>query len=302
MELRQLVYFEAVVRCGGFTRAAEQLQIAQPAISAQVRRLETDLGTPLLERTTRRVVLTHAGEVFLTRARTILAEVDGARADLDDLATVMRGQVRIGATHVLGPLDLTAAMAQFHRRHHGVTQTLRTGLIAELLGALDAGDIDIALGPVHADLPGQHVAHRLVEERLVLVTPPERPGAGQPLDTLAAVSDDTFVCLPAGSGLHAILIEAAAAEGFVPRIEFQTHSPASIRDLVAAGLGVALLARSAALQPGPPVAVHDLKRAPKHPPIGLIHRRSPALPPAAQAFHDDLLATEARDDPPKRRT
>lgn len=293
MELRQFVYFEAVVRCGGFTRAAEQLHIAQPAISAQIRRLEIDLGTPLLERTTRRVVLTHAGEVFLNRTRTILAEVDGARADLDDLATVMRGQVRIGATHVLGPLDLTAAMAQFRRRHHGVTLRLRTGLIAELLHTLDAGEIDIAIGPVHTDLPGRHVAHCLVEERLVLVTPPDHPGAGRPLDTLAAVSDETFVCLPAGSGLHAILTEAAATEGFVPRIELETHSPASIRELVAAGLGVALVARSAAQEPGPPIAIHDLKRAPKHPPIGLIHRRSPTLTPSARAFHDDFLARHA---------
>lgn len=226
--------------------------------------------------------------------------IDGARADLDDLATVMRGQVRIGATHVLGPLDLTAAMAQFRRRHPGVTLTLRTGLIAELLGPLDGGEIDIAIGPVQADLPGRHLAHRLVDERLVLITPPDHPEAGRHFDTIAAVSNDAFVCLPEGSGLHAILIEAAAAEGFVPRIEFQTHSPASIRELVSAGFGDALLARSAAQGPGPPITVHALKRAPKHPPIGLIHRRSPALTPAARALHDDLLAAQSPHESAKR--
>lgn len=299
MELRQLVYFEAVVRHGGFTRAAEQLHIAQPAISAQIRRLETELGTPLLQRTTRRVVLTHAGEVFVVRARTILAEVDSAQADLHDLATVVRGQVRIGATDVLGALDLPASMAQFRRRHPGVTLTLRTGLIAELLVAITDGAIDVVVGPVHADLPSRHVAHPLVEESLVLVTPPDHPGGVHRLDTLAAVRDEPFVCLPAGSGLHAILTEAALADGFVPRIELQTQSPASIRELVAAGLGVALLARSATQDPGPPIAVHRLKRAPKHPPIGLIHRRSPALTPAARAFHDDFLASQPADNPPK---
>lgn len=132
------------------------------------------------------------------------------------------------------------------------------------------------------------------------MTLPDHSGIPRPLDTLAAVSDEPFVCLPAGSGLHAILIEAAAAEGFVPRIEFQTHSPASIRDLVATGLGVALLARSAAHDPGPPIGIHDLKRPPKHPPIGLIHRRSPVLTPAARAFHDDFLATQGTDKPSKR--
>ena len=91
MELRQLAYFEAVVRHGGFSRAAEQLHVAQPAVSAQIRRLELELGTALLERTTRRVRLTPAGELVLTRARSALAQVEGARADLAELATVSRG-------------------------------------------------------------------------------------------------------------------------------------------------------------------------------------------------------------------
>src|SRR5215468_4217165 len=102
MELRQLVYFDAVVRHGGFSRAAERLHVAQPAVSAQIRRLETELGTTLLQRTTRRVSLTYAGELFLARARRVLAQVDAARGDLAELSAVLRGRVRIGATQVLG--------------------------------------------------------------------------------------------------------------------------------------------------------------------------------------------------------
>ncbi|MFB9839886.1 LysR family transcriptional regulator, partial [Actinoallomurus acaciae] len=115
MELRQLTYFEAVARLGGFSRAAEHLLIAQPAVSAQIRNLERELGTTLFERTTRRVALTHAGELLLARARAVLAEVQGARADLDQLAGVLRGRLSIGATPVLGPLDLPAELAGFHR-------------------------------------------------------------------------------------------------------------------------------------------------------------------------------------------
>lgn len=293
MELRQLIYFEAVVRFGGFTRAAEKLHIAQPAVSAQIRRLEAELGTTLLRRTTRHVSLTHAGELFLDRVRRILGELDGARADLDELADVVRGEVRIGATQVLGSLDLPAAMAAFHRRYPGVRLSLRTGLIAGLLTALGAGDIDMVIGPVHADLQRRYLGHPLVEEALVLVTAPDHPRAGAGIHTLAAVGDEPFVCLPKGSGLQAILTGAAAAEGFVPRIVYETHSPASIRELVAAGLGVALLASSAAGGPGAPIAVHRLNRAPPHPPIGLIRRRAPALTPAARAFHDEVSASHS---------
>src|SRR5882724_13500304 len=117
VELRQLAYFEAVARCGGFTRAAQQLHVAQSAVSAQVRALEGELGVPLFARTTRRVALTHAGELFLARARRVLAEVEDARGELAELAAVVRGRVTIGATSVVGPFDLPNALARFHAHY-----------------------------------------------------------------------------------------------------------------------------------------------------------------------------------------
>ena len=111
------------------------------------------------------------------------------------------------------------------------------------------------------------------------------------LSSTPAARDEPFVCLAADSRLHAILTGAAAAEGFIPRIEFETYGPASIRELVAAGLGVALLARSAAEGPGAAVGVCELARPPEHPPIGLIRSRARPLIPAARAFWDHLAAT-----------
>jgi LysR family transcriptional regulator, transcription activator of glutamate synthase operon len=291
MELRQLAYFDAVVRHGSFTKAAQRLHVAQPAVSAQIRRLESELGTTLLERTTRRVALTHAGELFLSRARQVLAQLDAARGDLAELSEVRRGRVRIGATQVLGALDLPATLASFRRRYPGVSLALHTGLIAKLLGMLDAGDVDLILGPVHDDLPAAYQARPLVPESLVLVTPPGHPLAARRNVALAAAGDEPFVCLPADSRLRAILTAAAAAEGFVPHVEFETYSPASIRDLVSAGLGVALLARSAAEGPGPAIGVCELARAPEHPSIGLISVRGRPLTPAARAFAGHLAQT-----------
>lgn len=301
MELRQLMYFEAVARCGGFSRAAEQLHIAQPAVSAQVRRLERELGTPLFERTTRRVALTHAGELFLARTAAILDQLDGARADLAELDAVVRGHIRIGATQVLGSIDLPHSLAQFHSRYPGVTLTLRTGLIAKLLGDLDSGTIDVVLGPIHDDLPDRFAARPLVPESLLLVTAPGRPAP--PSETLAAFAEEPFVCLPSGSGLHTILAGAARAAGFTPRVQFETYSAASVRALVAAGLGVALLAESAVRAPGPAVQAHRLRPAPEHPPIGLIEVRGRAPSPAARAWQQHLEQNDGTlrpvvEDPP----
>lgn len=278
VELRQLIYFEAVARLGGFTRAAEHLHIAQPAISAQVRQLEHELGATLFERTTRRVRLTHAGNVLLARVRTVIAELDAARADLDDLAVVLRGQLRLGVTQVLGPVDLPGLLAAFRRMYPEVTLTVRSGLVSELLEELDAGTVDALIAPIHHNLPHRFVARPIGRETLVLATPPGllRPST-RPV-SLAAVRDQPFVCLPAHSGLHTLLIAASTTAGFVPSIQLEAPDPFSIRRLVAAGLGVAILAESAAHGDGPPIDVHPLAHAPEHPPIGMIHHLRPPMP------------------------
>lgn len=284
MELRQLVYFEAVARLGGFSRAAEQLHIAQPAISAQIRRLERELGAALFERTTRRVGLTHAGTLVLAHARTVLAEIDAARWELDELAAVLRGQLRLGVTQVLGSLDLPELLAAFHRRYPDVTLAVHSGLVAELLAELDTGTLDALIAPIHHDLPERYLARPLAAERLTLLTPPGHLPTRPHSLSLAAVRDDPFVCLPTGSGLHAILTTAAADQGFAPRIQFEAPDPATIRRFVAAGLGVALLAESAAYADGPAVDVHHLKPAPLHPPIGLIRNRRSTTTPTLRAW------------------
>jgi LysR family transcriptional activator of glutamate synthase operon len=288
MELRQLVYFETVARLGGFSRAAEQLHIAQPAISAQIRRLERELGTALFERTTRRVGLTHAGTLLLVRARVVLAELDGARSDLDQLAAVLRGQLRLGVTQVLGSLDLPGLLAAFHRRYPDVTLAVRSGLVAELLAELDAGAVDALIAPIHDDLPDRYLARPLAAERLTLVTAPGHPFTGRRILSLADVYDEPFVCLRAGSGLHTILTAAATEHGFTARIQFEAPDPASIRRFVAAGLGVALLAESVAHGDGPAIQVHRLKPAPVHPPIGLIRNRRQPMSATLHAWAQHL--------------
>jgi LysR family transcriptional activator of glutamate synthase operon len=293
VELRQLTYFEAVARAGGFTRAAERLHVAQSAVSAQIRALEAELGMPLFVRTTRRVALTHAGELFLVRARRVLAELDDARTELTHLTAMLRGRVALGATAVVGPFDLPDALAGFYARFPSITLSLHSGLIAGLLAALDAGDVDLVVGPVHADLPSRFSARRIASEDVVLVLPPGHALTREQRPTLAALRTEAFVCLPDGSGLRAILDDAARAAGFEPAVRFETHGPDSIRELVAAGLGVALLARSAAERDGPPVAVRTLAPAPAHPPIGVIHHRDHRLSAAARACRRHLIERAA---------
>lgn len=285
MELRQLVYLDAVVRHGGFTRAAQRLHVAQPAVSAQVKRLEAELGVVLLHRTTRRLALTPAGELFLDRARRALAQLDAARVEIAQMSSVLRGTVRLGATQVLGTLDLPDVLARFRSRYVGVRIELRTGLLAELVPQLDVGALDVVIGPAHPELSPKHGVVVLAEETLLLAVPPSHRLAGVDRAVrLREVRDDPFICLPPGSGLHAILMQATAAERFEPRVDFQTHGPASIRELVAAGLGVALLAGSVARARGPLVETLTLDPPVAHPPIAVITPADRSPSAAASEF------------------
>ncbi|OZM80149.1 LysR family transcriptional regulator [Pseudonocardia sp. MH-G8] len=277
MELRQLVYFEAVARCGGFTRAAADLHIAQPAVSAQVRRLERELGAALLARTTRRVTLTDAGALFLTRTRRVLAEIDAARRDVADVAAVLRGRVVVGATGVFGTFDLPAALAGFARRYPGVALSLHSGLLTDLVAELGSGATDLVIGPLEVSLPSACSAHPLVSDRLVLLAAPGRLSATSPVD-LAGLADQPFVSLPEGAGLREAL--EAAVPGV--RVPFEVSTAVHVRALVAAGLGLALMPASSAEVPGPEVEVHDVRPTVAHPPFGLVWREP--LSPAARAL------------------
>jgi len=297
MELRQLVYFEAVVRYGGFTRAAEQLRIAQPAVSAQVRRLEAELGVALLERTTRRVRLTRAGELVLARARRAFEELDGARDDLARLAGELRGRVRIGSIQAIGPFGLPAALAAFQREFPEVELSLRSGRLSQLVADLDADVIDLAIGPLPAELPERISAQPLFTDELVLITAPDHRLAGHGALSLAEVREETFACLPAASGLRRLLDQACAAAGFTPRVRYETNIVPQVRELVSHGLGVALLARSVAEAPGRPVAVHPVLPAPIDRPVGLLHLTDRPLGPAAERCHTWLAGWAANGAP-----
>jgi DNA-binding transcriptional LysR family regulator len=283
VELRQLVYLDAIIRHGGFTRAAEHLHVAQPAVSVQIRRLEAELGVTLLRRTTRTVELTHAGELFLARVRRGLAELEAGRADLSRLADGLAGRVRIGAIQALDPFDLPGAMAGFHRRHPGVELALRSGNVHTFLAGLDRGELDLAIAPMPVGIPDRFARTTLFDDELVLITAPDHRLAGSGPLGLAAVSAEPFVCLPADSGLRALLDRLAADAGFTPRVPFEsTHLP-RLRDLVAHGLGVALIARSVAEAPGLPVAVHSVDPGPVQRPVGLLHLADRPLSAAADA-------------------
>ncbi|WP_083661856.1 LysR family transcriptional regulator [Actinophytocola xanthii] len=240
MELRQLEYFVAVVDEGGFTRAAEKVRVAQPGVSAQVRRLERELGQPLLERTSRRVRLTEAGAAVLPHARAALAAVAAARDAVDELTGLLRGHVAVG-TVTSHPVDLPGLLAAFHRDHPAVEITLSEATSAVLVDGLLAGTLDAAIVSAGAVLPDGVLGQVITDQAVVAAVAHDHELADRPEIPVAALAGRDLISLPPGTGLRARLEEACAAAGFRPRVAFEASDPEVLADLAAHGLGAALL-------------------------------------------------------------
>ena len=284
IELRQLRYLVALADERHFTRAAAREYVAQPALSQQIQRLEQQVGLPLVDRTTRRVRLTDAGEALVARARRILAEVDAAQQELEARAGVRAGRVVIGAMQSLGPFDLPALLREFHRRYPDVDLTVREEVSEPLVAMVADDTVDMAfLSLAEAARHGQLATEPLITEPIVALLPNEHRLARRKRLKLHELRDEPFVTFREGAGIRRILMHAAAAEGFEPQIAFETNNVQRIRELVSIGLGVAVVPQSDGVEPGPPVAA-SLISPPMTRDVTLAWRQTRRLSPAALAF------------------
>jgi LysR family transcriptional regulator, transcription activator of glutamate synthase operon len=234
VELRQLRAVEAVARHRHFTRAADELRVAQSALSHQIRRLEQELGTPLFERTSRRVSPTEAGRAIAARARRILSEVDGAHQEVDELRGVLRGRIWIGALLPAGDLDVPGLLARFSRAHPGVEVGLREGIAADMLRFLAADELDAAFCLVAGEFPDNLAVERLSQEEAVAAFAPDRAPAA-PRVGVADLRRRAIVAPRRGSAITAALQEMFAEAGEPLRLALESGDPFLLRSLAARG-------------------------------------------------------------------
>ncbi|MFI8218365.1 LysR family transcriptional regulator [Streptomyces sp. NPDC085932] len=248
MELRQLEYFVAVAEERNFTRAAERVHISQSGVSAQIRRLERELGADLFDRSARTVTLTPAGRAALDHARAALAAAGAVGQAVGEVTGLIRGRLGVGMVVGCTVTPLFEALAAFHRAHPGVEISLLERNSDRLVEAVRAGDLDVALVGT-AETPEGLDALTLVSERLVVAVPPGHPLADRRRVTLEDVTAHPLVCMPPGTGLRTLLDRACDARDLRPAIALQAGAADAVKDLAARGLGVAVL--SASMAEGP---------------------------------------------------
>ena len=247
IDLKWLRSFVVVAEEASFTRAASRVHVAQPGVSAQVRRLESELGQQLLDRSGRSVRLTQVGSVVLPFARAALEAVANARLAVDELAGLVRGQVTVGMVSGCALPVLAELLAGFHDLYPGVAITLTEDNSDRLVELLRDGQLDLALigsaGTGDEAAPGID-AVVIVAEELVAAVDSGHPLADSGAITVGALRDMPLVSLPRGTGVRAALDAACAAAGFAPRIVFEASALPMVIQLAARGLGLAVVPAS----------------------------------------------------------
>jgi LysR family transcriptional regulator, transcription activator of glutamate synthase operon len=299
MELRHLVYFEAVARHSHVSRAATELSIAQPAISKQLHDLERELGAgPLFERVGRRLRLTETGHAFLAHARAILAQVDTARAEMRERAGLRGGRVTIGAPPTVGERLLPGVLAEFHRRYPDVELRMHEGGTPALLRLLDSGEVDIAVVTLPIPRHGLRVTP-LFAERLVVVVAQGHRLASRRSVAFEELAEEPFLLYEAGGSVRDATLAACRAAGFTPRVVLHGGSLAMLLRLAEAGLGIAVIP-PLALTGSEPLAALRIRGARLERTMALVSREGHALPPATltlRAFLEERLVRPDAAEP-----
>lgn len=260
MELRQLRYFAVVATELSFTRAARKLHVSQPPLSYQIANLEAELGARLFNRTSRNVELSEAGKVLLPHALAVLARVDEARGHVQRVAQGLEGRVKVGlaGSHFLGPFP--GFIKQFRQRRPGLEIVLHEMKPADHVQALREGQLDLSVSrgaPPDSEL----AAVLLWRDPVVVAVPLGHRLAGRSRIRLAQLKDEDFVFLRLDSSAFARrLFDACVAAGFAPRIVQQVVEIPAVLNLVAAGLGVALVPASLARLRQDAVAICNVGR------------------------------------------
>jgi LysR family transcriptional regulator, benzoate and cis,cis-muconate-responsive activator of ben and cat genes len=246
MNLRTLQYFVVLAEELNFSRAAERLHVAQPALSQQIRGLERSLGAELVDRSHRPLALTEAGSYLHTEALQILAACQQAALGAREVSLGLRGRLGIGFTRSSMYSILPPALKAFHDACPHVELKLFEMVAEEQADALHEGRIRIGIGRQSAAIAGC-TSRVLLRERLMVVLPTDHPSAAAGEIAVADLAESPLILYPKRAAQFSSLIESIYRDaGLIPLIEHRTFEIQTAVALVAAGLGVTFVGESVA--------------------------------------------------------
>ncbi|QYB06627.1 LysR family transcriptional regulator [Rhodococcus sp. USK10] len=242
MDMRQMEYFLAVVDCGGVTRAAAQLRVAQPSLSQAVRKLEKDLGVELFHRVGRGLVLSPAGEALVGPARSILREVESAENAVRDVGAMRGGRIDIASLSDLSSDPLSVWVAKFRRQYPDVRFHIEErDETADIVSLVRSGACE--LGILALPLPTEDlVGEELIDQQLVLVCPPGTDARWPDPVPIEALTRVPFVMGEKGTATRDFIDRSLRLHGVEPDVAVEVRQRGAVLPIVLAGGGVSIVA------------------------------------------------------------
>jgi DNA-binding transcriptional LysR family regulator len=295
LDVRRMRVLREVAVRGSFSAAAEALSFTQSAVSQQIAALEREAGAVLVERNARGVRLTEAGEAVVRHTDAILARLAEAEAELESIAGLRGGRLRMASFESAASTLMPLAIAAFRERHPGVDLSLALHEPEDAMPQLRSGEIDLAIVFSSRDLRDDDIEYRhLIDDPMYLVLPATHPLAEKRNLRLADVSGDPWIAGPGDCECNRLINRSCAIAGFDPRIVFETGDYSAMQGFIAAGVGVSLIAELGLTMVRDDVVVRSLGR---ETPVRKIHAAVAAggyRSPAASAMLDVLEGAAGR--------
>lgn len=288
--LRQLTAFDALARHRNFTRVAEEMGLSQPAVSMQIKQLESQLGVALIEHTGKRIELTEIGEETLACARAVLQNLGDLEIALDEMKGVRTGRLLISVVTTVNTFA-PKLLSSFQQEYPGVGIVLDVANRQRLLHLLSENQVDMVIMGKPPEELGLE-AEAILENPLVIVAHPDHPLAKKKRIPLAAFTKEAFIMREAGSGTRGVMERffAEHKQSFVSGLE--VSGAEALKQCVQSGLGLGLMSRDAVmmeLDAGHVVEL-DVAGLPIRRHWYLVHRKGKRLSPPARAFKEFVLA------------
>jgi DNA-binding transcriptional LysR family regulator len=264
LDVRRMRVLREVAQRGSFSAAAEALSFTQSAVSQQIAALEREAGTTLVERSVRGIRLTDAGRALVRHTEAILGRLAEAEAELEAIAGLRGGRLRMASFESAGATLMPLAIATFRERHPAVELSLSLAEPMDSLPKLKSGELEIALtfDPNDVSSPGgESIEHvHLLDDPLYLALAPDHPLAGKRNLRLADLAADAWIEGTPSCACAEMTRRACERAGFVPRIAFESDDYGAIQGFVAAGVGVALIAELALTTVRDDIVIRSLGR------------------------------------------
>ena len=262
LDVRRMRVLREVAVQGSFSAAAEALSFTQSAVSQQIAALEREAGTILVQRGARGVRLTEAGEALVRHADAILARLEDAAAELEAIAGLKGGRLRMASFESAGATLMPLAIAKFRERHPAIELSMVMGEPEQTEPQLKSGELDLVVG-FGARLANDDDGierHFLLDDPMFLVLPSDHPLANKRNLRLADLADEAWIGGAPDCECNRLIYSACARAGYAPRMAFETDDYAAMQGFVAAGVGVSLIAELGLTTIRDDILVRDLGR------------------------------------------